>query len=309
VTGPDAAVTSALDQASVQLRAPWAASLAGLLFAAFFTAALVLMRSSPLTAADDAELIRLFVQGRDQWLFVGAMYLAPFAGIMFLWFIAVIRDQIGEREDRFFATVFFGSGLLFVALLFAAAAVAGSVVVGYRYLGLDAPTAAETGMVRALSYTLLFGFSTRAAAVFLISLGTIGLRSRTFPKWFAWTGYLFGIVLFLFVTFWDWILLVLPVWVAVVSLFILRRERGRRRTPTATSRVPARSPSANRSGRGWAGSWTTIARSSSSSTIRPISTTSSARPIGSATSRSPAPSTAGSTPGEPPADPSNGPTP
>ena len=55
---------------------------------------------------------------------IGGMYLAPFAGIMFLWFVAVVRDQIGEREDRFFATVFFGSGLLFVALLFAAAAVA-----------------------------------------------------------------------------------------------------------------------------------------------------------------------------------------
>jgi hypothetical protein len=40
------------------------------------------------------------------------LYLAPFAGIAFLWFIAAIRSQLGEREDRFFATVFLGSGLL-----------------------------------------------------------------------------------------------------------------------------------------------------------------------------------------------------
>jgi len=40
--------------------------------------------------------------------------LAPFAGIAFLWFIAVVRNLIGDREDRFFATVFLDSGLLFV---------------------------------------------------------------------------------------------------------------------------------------------------------------------------------------------------
>ena len=74
---------------------------------------------------------------------IGGLYLVPFAGIVFLWFVAVIRDQVGEREDRFFATVFFGSGLLFVALLFAAAAVASALVVGVRYLGQPPPSAAE----------------------------------------------------------------------------------------------------------------------------------------------------------------------
>ncbi len=57
----------------------------------------------------------------------------------------------------------------------------------------------------------------------------MGLRSRTFPRWFAWTGYLFGIVLLLVVTFWDWIVLLLPTWVGGVSLFILRRDRALRR--------------------------------------------------------------------------------
>jgi hypothetical protein len=225
----DPASPTAIDRAGVQVRAPWAAGIAGLLFAVLFTVALLFIRGSPLAAADGAELEALFAEGRDTWLFVGALYLAPFAGIMFLWFIAVIRDQIGEREDRFFATVFFGGGLLFVALLFAAAAVAGSLVVGYRYLGLGAPTAAEVETTRALAYTLLFAFATRAAAVFLIALGSVGLRSGAFPRWFAWSGYGLGILLLLVVSVWDWVILVLPAWVASVSLFILRRERGRRR--------------------------------------------------------------------------------
>jgi hypothetical protein len=224
----DPAVT-ALDEAGRAMRAPWAASIAGLLFAALFTAALLLLRSSPLVTASDEELVRLFARGEDTAIVIGGLYLAPFSGIMFLWFVAVIRDQIGEREDRFFATVFFGAGLLFVAMLFTAAAVASMMVVGVRYLGQNAPSAALVGATRALSYTLLFAFATRAGGVFLIATATIGLRSRVFPRWVAWTGYLVGAVLLVAVTFWDWFILVLPAWVAVISLFILRRERARSR--------------------------------------------------------------------------------
>jgi hypothetical protein len=147
---------------------------------------------------------------------------------MFLWFIAVIRDQIGEREDRFFATVFFGSGLLFVAILFTAVAVASWPVVAVRYLGQAAPSAREIELTRALSYTLMFAFGTRAAAVFVIAMATIGIKSGVFPRWFARAGYLVGVVLLVVVVVWDWIVLVLPVWVALVSLYILRRERSRR---------------------------------------------------------------------------------
>lgn len=228
------AVDLALDEARDQLRAPWAASVAGILFAVLFSLALLTMRFSPLATADDASIARLFDEGADRSLLVGALYLAPFAGIMFLWFVAVIRDQVGEREDKFFATVFFGSGLLFVALLFASAGVAGGIATGVRYLGLDVPTAAEIGLLRTLSYTLMFGFATRAAAVCLFSIATLGLRSRTFPRWFAWTGYAIGLVLLLVVTFWDWVFLLLPAWVALVSLFILRRERGRTHRRGAT---------------------------------------------------------------------------
>jgi hypothetical protein len=57
-----------------------------------------------------------------------ALNLVPFAGIAFLWFVGVLRDRIGEREDRFFATVFLGSGLLFVAMIFVSAAIAGGLI-------------------------------------------------------------------------------------------------------------------------------------------------------------------------------------
>jgi len=221
---PAAIPVPAIEEARRQVRAPWAAGVAGLLFSALFTAALLLLR----IPANRSDILQRFASGEDLAIVIGGMYLAPFAGIMFLWFVAVIRDQIGEREDRFFATVFFGSGLLFVALLFAAAAVVSTPAAAVQFMG-QAPLSAEAvGLLRALAYTLLFAFATRGAAVFMIAAATIGIRSGVFPRWFALTGYLLGVVLLVAVSFADWFILVLPAWVAVVSLFILRRERARR---------------------------------------------------------------------------------
>lgn len=215
--GPDLpAAMPALEAAGRQLRAPWAASVAGILFSVLFTAALLLIRSAPEGTVNSAAIV------------IGGLYLAPFAGIMFLWFVAVIRDQIGEREDRFFATVFFGSGLLFVGLLFTAAAVASSPTSLVEFMGGAQPSPESAALLRALAYTLLFAFATRAAAVFMIATATIGIRSGVFPRWFALVGYLLGVVLLVAVSFNDWFILVLPAWVAVVSLFILQRERARR---------------------------------------------------------------------------------
>jgi hypothetical protein len=226
---PEVAVAAIVTEAGRQLRAPWAASFAGLLFAVLFTAAVVLVRNQPILGSTDDQLARQFATGQDLAGFIGGLYLAPFAGIMFLWFIAVIRDQIGEREDRFFATVFFGSGILFVTILFAAMAVASWPVVGVRVLAQAAPSAREIEVTRALSYSLLFGFGTRAGAVFLLAMSTIGIKSGVLPRWFARTGYLVGVMLLVFVAVWDWVILVLPAWVALISLYILRRERARRR--------------------------------------------------------------------------------
>jgi hypothetical protein len=214
--GPDRPAMPVLEEAGRQLRAPWAASIAGILFSVMFTAALVLVRSQPEQSGENTAIM------------IGGLYLAPFAGIMFLWFVAVIRDQLGEREDRFFATVFFGSGLLFVALLFTTAAVVSTPTTLVEFLGGAQLSTEGQAILRALAYTLLFAMATRAAAVFMLATATIGIKSGVFPRWFALVGYLLGFVLLVAVSFWDWFILVLPAWVAVVSLFILRRERTRR---------------------------------------------------------------------------------
>src|SRR5207247_9894138 len=91
-------------------------------------AALVLLRIS--VPAHGAEPGAWLTNARRRATVSIALNLIPFAGIAFLWFVGVVRDRIGEREDRFFATVFLGSGLLFVGMLFAATAVAAGLLAG-----------------------------------------------------------------------------------------------------------------------------------------------------------------------------------
>src|SRR5438552_431426 len=105
------------------LRTPRAAAVAGIAFSALLISSLVLLRLS-VPAEPAVPGTWLTDSGKRTAVAIG-LNLIPFAGIAFLWFIGVIRDRIGAHEDRFFATVFLGSGLLFVGMLFVAAAVAG----------------------------------------------------------------------------------------------------------------------------------------------------------------------------------------
>src|SRR6516162_11893576 len=103
------------------LRTPRAAAIAGILFALLLGLAFVLIFISQ--PADPATPGAWLSDPSRRDAVAVALNLVPFAGIAFLWFIGVVRDRIGQQEDRFFATVFLGSGLLFVALLFVASAV------------------------------------------------------------------------------------------------------------------------------------------------------------------------------------------
>ena len=109
-----------------RLKTPRAAAIAGILFSVLLTATLVLIRISIPAISPEIQDWSAINTGTVTL----ALNLVPFAGIAFLWFIGVVRDRLGTYEDRFFATVFFGSGILFLAMFFAAAAVTGAMSMG-----------------------------------------------------------------------------------------------------------------------------------------------------------------------------------
>ena len=207
------------------LRTPRAAGIAGLLFAVLFIGSLLLLRSQPAAGSTAAEVAEWYLRDDARHLAVVGLYFAPFSGIAFLWFIAVIRHHVGEREDRFFATVFLGSGLLFVAMLFAAAAAAGAPLAAVKFMDAPLPGTDAIGLARALAYTFLYVYGVRAAAVFMIAVSTIAHRTSSLPRWLVLVGYVLAVIMLLSVSFFRFVVLLFPLWVAAVSIVILLTAR------------------------------------------------------------------------------------
>jgi hypothetical protein len=199
------------------LKTPRAAAIAGIIFSVLFIMGQLLIRSSipanPLSSAAD-------VVNHSQRI-SRALNLVPFAGIAFLWFIAVIRDRLGNLEDRFFATVLLGSGLLYIAMFFASAALTGGLLLVLSN-GPESPIQSGAYAVsRAQIYQLMNIYAIKMSGVFIIVTSTIALRTRIFPRWMAFLGYALALLLLLTVGVLQWTPLVFPLWVLLVSACIL----------------------------------------------------------------------------------------
>jgi len=212
---------AALAAVSRDVRTSRAAGIAGLLFAVLFVASILLLRNHPAPGSSADEIRAWYLRDSSKQVALVGLYLAPFAGIAFLWFIAVIRQHLGDREDKFFGTVFLGSGLLFVAMMFAAAAAAGSPLAAVKFQDAPVPSPDAVVALRGLAYTFLYVYGIRAAGVFVISVSTVGLRTAALPRWLVFCGYAFALVMLLSVSFFHFVVLLFPLWVAAVSIVIL----------------------------------------------------------------------------------------
>ena len=207
-------------QAGSPLRTPRAAAFAGIIFSVFLISALVLLRLS-VPANPQVAGAWLTDSGRRTAVTV-ALNLIPFAGIAFLWFIGVLRDRIGQREDRFFATVFLGSGLLFVAMLFVAAAVGGGLI---AEAASGTPGAGTLALGRNVTGILLNVYAMRMAAVFTLTLVTIARRTAIVSRWLTVAGLVTAVLLLVGVGISAWVELIFPAWILVLSVDVLRAGR------------------------------------------------------------------------------------
>ena len=205
---------------SAHLRAPRAAAIAGILFSVLLITSFVLLRFS--VPADPLEA-GAWLRTRANTVAL-ALNLVPFAGIAFLWFMGVLRDRLGEREDRFFATVFLGSGLLFLAMLFFSAAVAGGIIIAYVAAPDSLLGSATFTFARAITYEIMNVYAIKMAGVFMIATSTLALRTGFIARWISFLGYAVAVPLLLSSRYIESILLVFPLWVLLVSLHILVRN-------------------------------------------------------------------------------------
>ena len=105
-------------------------------------------------------------------------------------------------------------------------------VVAMRYSGHDrfagagvTPSDAQSSETWHLGYrvtfTLLNVYAMRMGAVFAITTASIGKRSGVLPHWLAIAGYVAAMILLFGVPVSGWLALLLPIWVLIVSVYIL----------------------------------------------------------------------------------------
>jgi MFS family permease len=200
-----------------RLTTPRAAAVAGILFSVLLSAAYILIRISiPTDPADGGA----WLEEQASTVAMG-LSLVPIAGIAFLWFIGVIRDRIGRLEDKFFSSVFFGSGLLFLAMTFIAAALAGGLLASYAVIPTQLIDSGLYTFGRAVMYRISNIYAIRMAGVFMISLATISVRTRIMHRGLAFLTYGLALVLLVSIGLNLWVTLIFPTWVLVISVYIL----------------------------------------------------------------------------------------
>jgi hypothetical protein len=166
-------------------------------------------------------------QEPGSWLSVNSntvalgLNLVPFAGIAFLWFIGVLRDRLGELEDRFFSTVFFGSGLLFLGMLFTAAALVGAILMAFAARPEELINSATFHFARAAAYSIVNIYMVKMAGVFMITTSTVAIYTGFAPRWLAVFGYVLSLLLLFGSYYVRWSFVVFPMWVFLISFCIL----------------------------------------------------------------------------------------
>jgi hypothetical protein len=196
---------------------PRAAAVAGVVFALLFGAALLMVRMTiPGSIAerggwleDPAGTLRL------------ATHLLAWGGIAFLWFVGAVRTHIGAREDRFLASVYFGSALLFLGMCFVAAAATQALLAAHQAYGERFFDSGTFTFGSRLTYEVTNTFALRMAGVFMFSLATLCLRTGALPRPFVWLTWALAALLVFGLTQTLWAAMVFPVWVLGLSLYLL----------------------------------------------------------------------------------------
>jgi hypothetical protein len=201
-----------------EVRSPRSAAIAGILFSLLIMTSMILLYNS--VTASPADI-------GSEWLenWSGAatvvLVLVPFAGIAFLWFTGVMRDLLGDLEDRFFATIFFGSGIILVVLMYTWAAAFGALFGTYA-VAADLLVDVDIYVYGSLFMNQIMGnYFLRMAAVYMLSIGSLWTRTDVVPRWLTIVTYVVGLGFLLFASWIRAARFVFPAWVFLVSVYIL----------------------------------------------------------------------------------------
>ncbi len=200
-----------------QIRSPRSAAFAGIVFSILMAIGMLLMYN--MLANIPADIDRNWL---NAWSGTASMLLAitPFAGIAFLWFTGVIRDRLGAREDQFFATIYLGSSIIIVALMFIWSATAGAI-----FGTLIAPSfeLADDVIIFGFRFMneIIGNYMLRMAGVYMTAIGTAWTMTGVMPRWLSVVTFIVAIGFLFFASAIREARFLFPGWVFVVSVYSL----------------------------------------------------------------------------------------
>lgn len=200
-----------------KIRSPRSAAIAGIIFSLLVTTSMLLISS--VESPEDFNKDWVLTWFNTASVAIG---LVPFAGIAFLWFTGVIRDRLGDREDKMFATVFLGSGIIYVVTIFIWAASFGAI---YRIFGV------KTSALTVNYDVFIFGFAfmdeilsslaLRMAGVYMLSIGSLWARAGIMPRFVTIITYIVAFGFLILAGTVREAQFGFPAWVFLVSVYIL----------------------------------------------------------------------------------------
>jgi hypothetical protein len=205
------------------------ARLAGIMavvFAGFYVTGLVMVHSSPGLQASDAAFSAYYRSSSTALVTVGLNFV-PFAGIAFLWHMNAIRLVISARTPSPSAMPYglqLVSGVLFVALLFAGTAAAGSVAL-LKDLGPGPlPSMDVARGLLGVGYGMVFVYAVRGAGMYAITTTTLLRSAGLLPRWLTVVGYLLAAFLLVSTALNPVVMLLFPAWAVLVGVAVFLRS-------------------------------------------------------------------------------------
>jgi hypothetical protein len=199
----------------------------GIAFSILFTISFVLALAVPGRTSTDEEIYDYYASSARTTLVIVGLYLLPFAGIAFLWFIVALPMWAAASTrvlSELQSNLQLVSGILFVGLLFVGAAATTVLAISAEYAtGPVDPVAARQFPI--FGGSIIVFFAMRMAAMFVFTTSALGRSARILPVWFAWVGYGMGLFLLLVPIIATLLMLVFPAWVLALSVILLRRAR------------------------------------------------------------------------------------
>ncbi len=175
----------------------------------------------------DADVRHVLPRRHGSDLVTSGLYLVPFAGIAFLWFMAAIRTLAPGTAEHVVADPAVPPASVRRAVRRDAVrrtALVGAVALLTQFSDNPVPSPDIARTMTSAGYGMVFVFGVRAAGMFLLTTTTMARSAGLMSTPLAIISYVAGVFLLVSTTFHPAVLLVFPGWVLLVSVLALVRS-------------------------------------------------------------------------------------